>query len=269
MAPEIIEGVLYTCAVDWWAFGVLMYEMLFGRSPFKGADMKKTFENICRAHVDFPHHPHHEESVSPKCKDLIKHLLHHNFKKRLGVLGGASEIKDHPFFVDVKFQLLPHQTPPIIPHVSSAIDSHYFHDFAKDPWSSDAEDQCRSLDPDTLPDDLIWKRFSNIDRGDLDPDDLCGSSLTPRRVLIDTPPLQSSLTPTSSGGTSSSPSATSSTRAPINKAKTPKTSSPTKSPTITTSPTTKSPAKSPPESPRQAPHHEHGMLHHLFKLQGH
>lgn len=172
MAPEIIEGKPYTCIVDWWSYGILIFEMLYGRSPFRGKDMKVTFELIRQCHVEFPHHPH--EEVSQKAKDLIRALLHHNQKKRLGYSGGAAEIKDHPFFAEVKFQLLSSMSPPIKPKISAPSDSHYFKPLEND-WPFD--DASSAVDPETLPDTSIWKRFSVIDRSDLDPDDIHLSSL--------------------------------------------------------------------------------------------
>lgn len=168
MAPEIIEGKPYTCIVDWWSYGILLFEMLFGRSPFRGKDMKETFDLIRQCHVEFPHHLQDHE-VSPKSKDLIRALLHHNQKKRLGYNGGAAEIKDHPFFNEVKFQLLSSTVPPIKPSISEPADSHYFKHLEND-WVFD--DASLVVDPDTLPENSIWKRFSVIDRSDLDPDDI-------------------------------------------------------------------------------------------------
>ncbi|KAL1514318.1 hypothetical protein ABEB36_003591 [Hypothenemus hampei] len=47
MAPEIIKGQHYNQCVDWWSFGVLLYEMLLGQSPFSGGDEDELFWSIC------------------------------------------------------------------------------------------------------------------------------------------------------------------------------------------------------------------------------
>lgn len=179
IAPEIIEGKPYTCIVDWWSFGILIYELLYGITPFKGKDENTTFSNIKKCHLEFTHHPREEEEISHKAKSLIRDLLHHNPKKRIGYEGGASEIKDHSFFRDVKFQLLVHQEPPLKPHLSSSTDTHNFIP-VKDDASWKMDETTESLDPATLPEDSVWRLFANIDRGDTDPDDI--TSYTPANI---------------------------------------------------------------------------------------
>uniref|UniRef100_A0A182VFK5 non-specific serine/threonine protein kinase n=1 Tax=Anopheles merus TaxID=30066 RepID=A0A182VFK5_ANOME len=56
MAPEIIKGQKYNQAVDWWSFGVLVYEMLVGQSPFSGCDEDELFWSICNEIPWFPHY---------------------------------------------------------------------------------------------------------------------------------------------------------------------------------------------------------------------
>nr|KAJ0198701.1 hypothetical protein LSAT_V11C600316410 [Lactuca sativa] len=43
ISPEIITGVGHSSAIDWWAVGILLYEMLYGRTPFRGKNRQKTF----------------------------------------------------------------------------------------------------------------------------------------------------------------------------------------------------------------------------------
>lgn len=54
MAPEILLEMPYSRAVDWWAFGVLLYEMLLGQSPFHGACEEEIFEAIIGGEVVYP-----------------------------------------------------------------------------------------------------------------------------------------------------------------------------------------------------------------------
>ena len=56
IAPEVIKGCGHTSAVDWWTLGILVYEMLFGTTPFKGKSRNQTFANILRDEVPFPEH---------------------------------------------------------------------------------------------------------------------------------------------------------------------------------------------------------------------
>ena len=56
IAPEVIKGCGHTSAVDWWTLGILVYEMLYGTTPFKGKNRNATFANILRDDVPFPEH---------------------------------------------------------------------------------------------------------------------------------------------------------------------------------------------------------------------
>lgn len=56
IAPEVIQGCGHTSAVDWWTLGILIYEMLYGTTPFKGKNRTATFSNILRNEVPFPEH---------------------------------------------------------------------------------------------------------------------------------------------------------------------------------------------------------------------
>nr|AML79564.1 putative LOV domain-containing protein [Chrysobalanus icaco] len=54
IAPEIITGSGHSSAIDWWALGILLYEMLYGRTPFRGKNRQKTFANILHKDLTFP-----------------------------------------------------------------------------------------------------------------------------------------------------------------------------------------------------------------------
>lgn len=122
IAPEVIKGCGHTSAVDWWTLGILIYEMLFGTTPFKGKNRNATFANILRDEVPFP-----EGSGSPNvsnlCKSLIRKLLIKDELRRLGSRAGASDVKGHPFFRTTSWALLRHSKPPIIPNQGRGIDT--------------------------------------------------------------------------------------------------------------------------------------------------
>uniref|UniRef100_A0ABI7Z175 Protein kinase C delta type n=1 Tax=Felis catus TaxID=9685 RepID=A0ABI7Z175_FELCA len=112
IAPEILQGLKYSFSVDWWSFGVLLYEMLIGQSPFHGDDEDELFESI---RVDTPHYP---RWITKESKDILEKLLERDTTKRLGVTGN---IKIHPFFKTINWTLLEKRAvePPFKPKVKS------------------------------------------------------------------------------------------------------------------------------------------------------
>ncbi|GJJ68761.1 protein-serine/threonine kinase [Entomortierella parvispora] len=122
IAPEVIKGTGHTSAVDWWTLGILMYEMLFGVTPFKGKDRNATFHSILHTDVQFPDHPGAQQ-VSSLCKSVIRKLLIKDDQLRLGSKAGASDVKSHPFFKTTNWALLRHLPPPIIPQPSFGADA--------------------------------------------------------------------------------------------------------------------------------------------------
>ncbi|RWR72784.1 putative LOV domain-containing protein [Cinnamomum micranthum f. kanehirae] len=102
IAPEIITGAGHSSAIDWWALGILLYEMLYGRTPFRGRNRQKTFANILHKDLTFPS----SIPVSLTARQLIHGLLHRDPAGRLGSNGGANEIKQHPFFRGINWPLI-------------------------------------------------------------------------------------------------------------------------------------------------------------------
>lgn len=83
-------------SVDYWAIGVLVYELLCGCTPFESSSQPETFKKIVQSqrYLGFP------PKFDPHAKSLIRKLLHPNAGLRLGALqSGFLDIKDHPFFV--------------------------------------------------------------------------------------------------------------------------------------------------------------------------
>ena len=98
LAPEIIQSKGHGKAVDWWALGVLIYEMLAGYPPFYdenpfGIYQKILAGKIQRGKIDFPRH------FDVHAKDLIKKLLTADRTKRIGCLkNAAGDITKHKWF---------------------------------------------------------------------------------------------------------------------------------------------------------------------------
>ncbi|CAK7336680.1 unnamed protein product [Dovyalis caffra] len=118
LAPEVISGQGHGSAVDWWTLGVFLYEMLYGRTPFKGENNEKTLINILKQPLSFPRigvnsSKEFEEMV--KAQDLISKLLVKNPKRRIGSLKGSVEIKRHGFFKGVNWALIRSIKPPQVP----------------------------------------------------------------------------------------------------------------------------------------------------------
>ncbi|XP_077235850.1 serine/threonine-protein kinase KIPK2-like [Tasmannia lanceolata] len=111
LAPEIIKGEGHGSAVDWWTFGVFLYELLFGRTPFKGSGNEETLANAVSQSLKFPESP----SVSCAARDLIGGLLVKEPENRLASIRGAAEIKQHPFFEGLNWALIRCAMPPEMP----------------------------------------------------------------------------------------------------------------------------------------------------------
>ncbi|XP_030584589.1 protein kinase C delta type-like isoform X1 [Archocentrus centrarchus] len=119
IAPEILCGQKYTFSVDWWSFGVLVYEMLIGQSPFQGDDEDELFESI---RSDVPHYP---RWISKESKSLLELLFERDPTRRLGVVG---DVRAHSFFRTINWVTLEKRQvePPFKPKVKSPNDCSNF-----------------------------------------------------------------------------------------------------------------------------------------------
>ncbi|XP_047309047.1 protein kinase PINOID 2 [Impatiens glandulifera] len=118
LAPEVISGQGHGSPVDWWTFGVFLYELLYGKTPFKGENNEKTLVNILKQPVNFPRigvNTSKEYDDLVNVQDLISKLLVKNPKKRIGSSQGSLEIKRHDFFKGVNWALIRSVRPPEVP----------------------------------------------------------------------------------------------------------------------------------------------------------
>ena len=93
ISPEMIQRKPYNESVDWWSFGILVFNMLTGTSPFYNENVNKMYKMIINDDIDFP------SFVSPVAKQFISKLLEKDPDRRLGSGEfGFETIKNHPFF---------------------------------------------------------------------------------------------------------------------------------------------------------------------------
>ncbi|KAL9077519.1 MAG: hypothetical protein Q9161_000365 [Pseudevernia consocians] len=130
LAPEVIRNSGHGTAVDWWAFGILIYEFLVGQPPFWNQNPMKIYELIVEGKVKYP------QWMSSDARDLIGSLCTVNPSQRLGNISsgnvnGTALVKTHPFFKTIDWEALYHRKlkGPIIPKVKHAADASNFDNY--------------------------------------------------------------------------------------------------------------------------------------------
>lgn len=124
LAPEVLLNENgYNKMVDFWSLGVLIFEMCCGWSPFYADSVQQMYKNIAYGKVKFP-----KDALSPAGRSFVKGLLNRNPNHRLGSKGDAKELKAHPFFDDIDWELLVQKRipPPFRPHVTGELDTSNF-----------------------------------------------------------------------------------------------------------------------------------------------
>lgn len=122
IAPELLRGHKYGAAVDWWSFGILLFEMIHGRTPFYDKNRKLMFYRIIHTEPNFP------STFSTEARECCRGLLRVSESERLGSgESGAQEIMRTPFFRPINFAALFNKEipPPFIPEVKNEFDTKY------------------------------------------------------------------------------------------------------------------------------------------------
>jgi len=123
LAPEIIQSKGHGKAVDWWALGILIYEMLAGYPPFYDENPFGIYQKILANKIDFPRH------FDVNAKDLTKKLLTADRTKRFGCLkNAADDIKKHKWFKGVDWDRVFARKvkPPYVPAYKAPNDTSHF-----------------------------------------------------------------------------------------------------------------------------------------------
>lgn len=101
----------YGKSVDWWAFGIFIYELNTGKAPFYGADQESLFKAIQKSEFTVP------DKFSPNLAHICKRLIERDVNKRLGCFKREYEdVRDHKWFANVNWMKLYRQTQ-IAPYV--------------------------------------------------------------------------------------------------------------------------------------------------------
>eukprot|EP00985_Skeletonema_marinoi_P016649 scaffold8993_cov207-Skeletonema_marinoi.AAC.5 len=159
LAPEIILQRGHDRGVDYWSLGCLIYEMLFGNTPFytSGIDQKGLLKNIVRGNWSIPS----DAQVSDHATDLITGMLQRRVTERLGCLaGGYRDIKAHPWMKEVNFNKLVKKQirAPWVPCIEGAFDISNFEEYESGNCN-DYKDFTRTKKPLTADEQVIFRDF--------------------------------------------------------------------------------------------------------------
>jgi protein-serine/threonine kinase len=119
IAPEIFKRKPYDKSIDWFSFGVVLYEMLTGQLPFHIKN--EEFDESKYKNIKYP------EKMSPEAKELIEKLIEIEPEKRLGY-NSSDEIRNSAFFKEVDFEKVYNKEyrPPFKPRLNGELDLKYF-----------------------------------------------------------------------------------------------------------------------------------------------
>ncbi|XP_036996232.2 cAMP-dependent protein kinase catalytic subunit PRKX isoform X3 [Artibeus jamaicensis] len=133
LAPEVIQSKGHGRAVDWWALGILIFEMLSGFPPFFDDNPFGIYQKILAGRIDFPRH------LDFNVKDLIRKLLVVDRTRRLGNMkNGADDVKRHRWFRTLDWEAVPQRKlkPPILPKVCGEGDTSNFEAYPDSDWNT-------------------------------------------------------------------------------------------------------------------------------------
>lgn len=119
LAPELLLGISHGPSVDWWALGVCLFEFLTGIPPFNDETPALVFQNILKRDIPWPED---DETLSDNAHGAIDILLTLDTTKRAGL----KELRAHPFFHGVEWEILQNKPMPFIPQPDDETDTTYF-----------------------------------------------------------------------------------------------------------------------------------------------
>lgn len=154
IAPEVILRQGYGKPVDWWSMGIILYEFLVGCVPFFGETPEELFAHTVNDDIDWP--SDEDWYVAPEAKNLISQLLQQNPRDRLGTAGGAVEVKDDIYFLNLDWNSLLRLKAEFLPQLENEDDTSYF-DTRMERYNHDLGDE----DTDDMDDTPIFGSFNS------------------------------------------------------------------------------------------------------------
>uniref|UniRef100_A0A096LSS0 Protein kinase C n=1 Tax=Poecilia formosa TaxID=48698 RepID=A0A096LSS0_POEFO len=145
IAPEILQEMMYGPSVDWWALGVLLYEMLSGHAPFEAENEDDLFESILNEDIVYA------SWLSKEAVNILKAFLTKNPARRLGCVpseGGEDAVISHSFFTGIDWEKLNRREiePPFKPRIKTPEDVNNF-----DPDFTQEEPTLTPIDDPVIP----------------------------------------------------------------------------------------------------------------------
>lgn len=151
-APEVLKGESYSYPADWWSFGIMMYDMLIGSTPFNGKTKTDIFDKILKKKIQLPPY------LSLYAKDLITKLLNRDANKRFKVDSDFKKFQEHRFFRKINWNDLNDYKVPILPDISNLEDANNFdHDYINEIL----QNETKNIELDKF-DNKLFKGFSFI-----------------------------------------------------------------------------------------------------------
>ncbi|XP_073979021.1 serine/threonine-protein kinase Sgk2-like isoform X1 [Rhodnius prolixus] len=158
LAPEVIRKEAYDRTVDWWCLGVLLYEMMYGLTPFYASNTAEMYNRILHKGVRM------RPGVSYQARSIMTQLLEKDSKRRLGSgEGDADDIKNHPFFDNIDWEKVKRKDLEVAfkPDLNGPLDLRYIDPtFTQEPVVSSSPDSLTDLSVSVYEEGDIFADFS-------------------------------------------------------------------------------------------------------------
>lgn len=125
MAVEILTHQGYNHLVDYWSLGVILYEFIYGITPFGANTVKEVFHRVqnWKAYLHPPEYASDDEyPVSSEFWDLLMKLICDATDRFQSI----TEIQAHPWFKSFNWDKIREMDPPFIPELEDEVDTSYF-----------------------------------------------------------------------------------------------------------------------------------------------